>query len=204
MSATPKDLEPVVATELGDATKSTETAKPTETIAENENTSTAIAAPEQSESKPEAVLENTPPTPSAQPTAAPTPAGNIPSPLPSASPVPNTHDSELAAAVAAEATSTISPLPTNNPQELHEDDGYGSDEQSVAASASLASSIRDYGFENGRRYHKFREGNYVFPNDEPEQDREDMKHAMCVNLCGGKLHFAPSESKSLLFPRERG
>ena len=42
-----------------------------------------------------------------------------------------------------------------------------------------------------RRYHKFREGRYAFPNDESEQEREDMKHAMIVNLCGGKLHFAP-------------
>lgn len=32
------------------------------------------------------------------------------------------------------------------------------------------------------------------PNDEPEQEREDMKHAMVVNLCGGKLHAAPLEN----------
>jgi hypothetical protein len=44
---------------------------------------------------------------------------------------------------------------------------------------------------NGRRYHKFREGRYVFPNDEHGQDREDMNHAMIVNLYGGQLHFAP-------------
>jgi hypothetical protein len=56
---------------------------------------------------------------------------------------------------------------------------------------SVSSSTRDYEFENGRRYHKFREGRYVFPNDESEQDREDMKHHMIVNLCGGRLHFAP-------------
>lgn len=31
----------------------------------------------------------------------------------------------------------------------------------------------------------------VFPNDEQEQDREDMKHAMTVAVCGDKLHFAP-------------
>jgi len=31
----------------------------------------------------------------------------------------------------------------------------------------------------------------VFPNDESEQAREDMKHAMILNLCGGKLHYAP-------------
>lgn len=73
------------------------------------------------------------------------------------------------------------------------DDGYESDSAS-AASTSMASSVRDYAFENGRRYHKFREGSYQFPNDEPEQEREDMKHALHVNLCKGKLHYAPLEN----------
>ena len=50
--------------------------------------------------------------------------------------------------------------------------------------------MRNYAFENGRRYHRFREGAYNFPNDDSEQDREDMKHAMVVNLCQ-QLHFAP-------------
>src|ERR1700737_1906171 len=69
-----------------------------------------------------------------------------------------------------------------------EDDGYQSDRLS-SRSTSVTSSVRDYAFENGRRYHKFREGTYQFPNDESEQEREDMKHAMIVNLCGGRLHF---------------
>ena len=56
---------------------------------------------------------------------------------------------------------------------------------------SLASSLHNYTFENGRRYHKFREGSYAFPNDESEQDREAMKHEMIVSLCEGRLHFAP-------------
>jgi hypothetical protein len=59
-----------------------------------------------------------------------------------------------------------------------------------SASTSLASGVRDYAFENGRRYHKFREGTYNFPNDDSEQEREDMKHSMMVNLCQ-TLHFAP-------------
>jgi len=59
-----------------------------------------------------------------------------------------------------------------------------------SASTSISSAVRDYAFENGRRYHKFREGAYNFPNDDSEQDREDMKHAMMVNLCQ-RLHFAP-------------
>jgi hypothetical protein len=70
------------------------------------------------------------------------------------------------------------------------DPGYETDTLG-SASSSLSSSVRNYMFENGRRYHKFREGAYNFPNDETEQDREDMKHAMVVNLCGGQLHFAP-------------
>ncbi|PVH79731.1 S-adenosyl-L-methionine-dependent methyltransferase [Cadophora sp. DSE1049] len=48
----------------------------------------------------------------------------------------------------------------------------------------------DYAFENGRRYPKFHDGSYNFPNDDPEQEREDMTHAMMVNTCG-RLHFAP-------------
>lgn len=67
--------------------------------------------------------------------------------------------------------------------------GYGSDTLG-SPSTSLASGVRDYAFENGHRYHKFREGTYNFPNEESEQDREEMKHAMMVNLCQS-LHFAP-------------
>ena len=74
-----------------------------------------------------------------------------------------------------------------------DDEAYGSDEAS-RASTSVSSSVRDYTFENNRRYHKFREGRYHFPNDEPEQEREDMKHAMIVNLCNGRLHYAPLEN----------
>ncbi|KAH6721202.1 S-adenosyl-L-methionine-dependent methyltransferase, partial [Leptodontidium sp. MPI-SDFR-AT-0119] len=52
----------------------------------------------------------------------------------------------------------------------------------------------DYAFENGRGYHKFREGQYQLPNNEPEQAHKDMKNAMVVDLCGGKLHYAPLEN----------
>jgi hypothetical protein len=72
------------------------------------------------------------------------------------------------------------------------DPGYESDLAS-RATTSLSSSVRDYNFEHGRRYHKYQEGRYLFPNDESEQNREDMKHAMILNLCGGRLHYAPLE-----------
>jgi hypothetical protein len=69
------------------------------------------------------------------------------------------------------------------------DVGYETDIVGTA-STSLASSIRDYVFENSRRYHKFREGSYNFPNDEPEQDREDMAHALVTSFYH-RLYFAP-------------
>lgn len=75
----------------------------------------------------------------------------------------------------------------------YSDDGYESDD-APTISTSISSSVRDYAFESGRRYHKFQEGRYQFPNDEPEQEREDMKHAMIIHLCGGKLHFAPLQN----------
>ncbi|KND89921.1 Phosphoethanolamine N-methyltransferase 1 [Tolypocladium ophioglossoides CBS 100239] len=70
------------------------------------------------------------------------------------------------------------------------DGGYDSDGFS-SGSTSAESSVRDYLYANGRRYHRFREGSYNFPNDDVEQEREDMKHAMVKLLCSQKLHFAP-------------
>lgn len=75
------------------------------------------------------------------------------------------------------------------------DEGFdGSSIGNHSASTSLSNSVRDYVFENTRRYHKYMEGRYLMPNDEPEQEREDMKHAMCVNVMDGKLHCAPLEN----------
>ncbi|KAL0937798.1 methyltransferase domain-containing protein [Colletotrichum truncatum] len=70
------------------------------------------------------------------------------------------------------------------------DVGYET-ENATTASTSIGSSVRDFLYENGRRYHRFREGLYNFPNDEIEQEREDMKHATVKLLCSQRLHFAP-------------
>ena len=83
----------------------------------------------------------------------------------------------------------VSPPSSPAPSSSATDAGYETDSIG-SATTSLASSIRDFAFENGRRYHRFREGAYNFPNDDLEQDREDMKHAMTVMVCG-RMHFAP-------------
>jgi hypothetical protein len=99
------------------------------------------------------------------------------------------HASQEAQAVEHQAATTIevgSDAASNDP-------GFETD-SATGASTSISSGVRDYAFEHGRRYHKYQEGRYLFPNDEPEQEREDMKHSMIVNLCGGRLHYAPIEN----------
>ncbi|KAH8893673.1 S-adenosyl-L-methionine-dependent methyltransferase [Thozetella sp. PMI_491] len=106
-------------------------------------------------------------------------------------PVAQAHDSAESREAALEARTTIAADPAL--AQGGGDEGYDSDATS-RGSTSISSSVRDYAFENNRRYHKFQEGRYHFPNDESEQERENMKHAMVVNLMNGKLHLAPVEN----------
>ncbi|KAL1986789.1 hypothetical protein VTN96DRAFT_5654 [Rasamsonia emersonii] len=69
------------------------------------------------------------------------------------------------------------------------DSAYGN-EFSVY-SASLTSSVLDYRHENGRRYHGYRDGSYLLPNDDKESDRLDMIHEMTLTVMERKLFLAP-------------
>ncbi|KAI5848797.1 S-adenosyl-L-methionine-dependent methyltransferase [Tricharina praecox] len=59
---------------------------------------------------------------------------------------------------------------------------------------SLSSTLQDYVFENGRRYHRYLEGKYPLPNDETEQDRIDLHHHICLLSAGGNITFAPVQN----------
>ncbi|EGE85185.2 UMTA, variant [Blastomyces dermatitidis ER-3] len=69
------------------------------------------------------------------------------------------------------------------------DSTYG-DELSVYT-ASVTSSVTDYQKENGRRYHAYKEGRYMLPNDEQENERLDMHHALIRVTMKDKLFLAP-------------
>jgi hypothetical protein len=56
---------------------------------------------------------------------------------------------------------------------------------------SLKSSITNYKYENGRRYHAFKDGSYFLPNDESEADRLDLFHHIMSLRMNGELHWAP-------------
>ncbi|KAM0407759.1 hypothetical protein ACHAPZ_001239 [Fusarium culmorum] len=60
-----------------------------------------------------------------------------------------------------------------------------------SSSTSINSSILEHSYENGRRYHRYRHGRYPLPNDEAEQNREDMMHAMMLEATDGRHFYAP-------------
>lgn len=58
-------------------------------------------------------------------------------------------------------------------------------------STSIMSSIRDYEYANGRRYHAYKKGAYLLPNDETEQDRLDLLHHVFLLALNGQLFTSP-------------
>src|SRR5689334_5933891 len=66
-----------------------------------------------------------------------------------------------------------------------EDSGF--EDSASLQSTSIASSVLNYTYENGRRYHAYRAGSYPLPNDELEQDRMDLLHHIWRRLLGGEL-----------------
>ena len=69
------------------------------------------------------------------------------------------------------------------------DSAYGDETESYTT--SLKSSVLNYRYQNGRRYHAFREGAYPLPNDEAEQERLDLMHHLYGLILDGKLYLAP-------------
>lgn len=80
---------------------------------------------------------------------------------------------------------------SSNPFQTSDDDSLFDTESVVDSNLSFASSVQDYAYENGRRYHAYRHGQYPFPNDEEEQDRLALMHHLFKLLSGGDLYRAP-------------
>ncbi|KAF9762832.1 hypothetical protein IL306_003300 [Fusarium sp. DS 682] len=91
------------------------------------------------------------------------------------------------------ASSTVSPLAVGSTHEAAliqsiERGDYATDDDETR---SLTDSIRQHIIEGGLRYHSYHAGKYLFPNDETEQDREELKHNLTVYLSDDRLFFAP-------------
>ncbi|KAJ9149491.1 Demethylmenaquinone methyltransferase [Pleurostoma richardsiae] len=102
----------------------------------------------------------------------------------SPSPDPQAQEAHLHQVLAANPLQADDTPPDNN-------DSLYSEGGSASYETSLRSSVLNYKYENGRRYHAFREGSYLVPNDEEEQDRMDLGHHIYRLSLGGKLYMAP-------------
>ncbi|EFQ35590.1 methyltransferase domain-containing protein [Colletotrichum graminicola M1.001] len=71
------------------------------------------------------------------------------------------------------------------------DSALGIDADRASSSASVTSSMYRFVEEFGRTYHRYKEGKYFLPNDEKEQSRLDLQHAIALRIFNDELGLAP-------------
>ncbi|KAK3326711.1 hypothetical protein B0H66DRAFT_581072 [Apodospora peruviana] len=132
---------------------------------------------------------------SKSPTLPPPIASKSPSPLPQATTTsggPGSPAGSPDAAAAAEESVGIEAATEHDLDDENEFDlSDGFDTNSASGSTSATSSIYAHTVEHGRRYQHFKNGRYPIPNDDAELNREDMKHAMLLEITDGELYYAP-------------
>lgn len=110
-----------------------------------------------------------------------------------ASDVPATERTESHSPEAPRTPAAASEIePASEPLDEDEFDVTEDWESRSSGTTSITSSIYAHSYEHGRRYQYFKYGRYPIPNDDDEQNREDMKHAMLLELTDGKLFYAPT------------
>ncbi|KAK1658482.1 methyltransferase domain-containing protein [Colletotrichum godetiae] len=67
--------------------------------------------------------------------------------------------------------------------------------QQFSSTTSVTSSIREYRIENGRTYHKYKDGKYAAPNDERENNRLDLQHNLFIRTFDDRLGIAPPNDR---------
>lgn len=75
----------------------------------------------------------------------------------------------------------------------HDSTFRGSRESLASSDTLLMSSITRYELEDGRRYHAYQAGKYLFPNEEQEYNRMDIEHQNQLIQLDGRLHLCPVE-----------
>jgi len=74
-----------------------------------------------------------------------------------------------------------------------EDSALGDDISQLTQ--SLRSSLLEGVEENGRKYHRYKDGAYILPEDDKEQERLDLQHEMFLKSFGQNLYLAPIDGE---------
>ncbi|KAH8662111.1 S-adenosyl-L-methionine-dependent methyltransferase [Xylariales sp. PMI_506] len=64
----------------------------------------------------------------------------------------------------------------------------------ASSTTSISGDVYDHVVENGRTYHRFKEGKYMLPNDKSEQERLDFQHRVYRAALDDKLFIAPVDN----------
>jgi len=112
------------------------------------------------------------------------PAAHLPVPAPGPTPGP------LPNSIPGGTASQPNQEEIDHDGDSDQDSAYG---ESLHASdtASITTAITKYRYENGRRYHAYRDGAYWAPNDETQNDQQDMAHHLWLLTLDNKLYLAP-------------
>lgn len=86
--------------------------------------------------------------------------------------------------------SSTAPIPID---QSYADGCSDDDALSLSSSRSLASIITRYRYENGRRYHAYRDGLYFMPNDDKHAEYEMLVHHLWLLTMNDQLYLAPVE-----------
>lgn len=100
-------------------------------------------------------------------------------------------DGRRAPTVPTSLPSTAKILQSSESNESDYADSTLGDDVSDFSSTSITSSIYNYPYLHGRRYHSYHAGKYPLPNDEAEQDRLDLQHHIYRLMLDGRLFRAP-------------
>ncbi|OAA65534.1 methyltransferase domain-containing protein [Niveomyces insectorum RCEF 264] len=102
-------------------------------------------------------------------------------------------DADAGSTHAPDETRSLSSFSVGLSIDTSEDDAFSDfgDVDQVRSSMSASSSVYDFVEKFGRTYHRYKEGKYLLPNDEQEQNRLDLQHHLATRLLEGKLYLAP-------------
>ncbi|KAG5296669.1 hypothetical protein I7I48_05565 [Histoplasma ohiense] len=93
------------------------------------------------------------------------------------------------------ATSNPESRKTRSSSQFPEVDDQATEEtgSSYGDNGSISSDAEKYlgRMENNRRYHLYREGSYLLPNDDKENERLDIHHALVMTIMDDRLFLAP-------------
>ncbi|WQF87750.1 Putative S-adenosyl-L-methionine-dependent methyltransferase superfamily [Colletotrichum destructivum] len=86
-------------------------------------------------------------------------------------------------------------------QQNFRDDVSDMGDSLAPSTKSLTRSIFEHRVENGRTYHKYKDGKYLLPNDDDELDRLDLQHHLFKLTFNGRLGNAPPIDKDAIVRR---